>query len=122
MNYEWHYSQKDALDHKITKRYFPRTNNESVLEFIFDKDPNLYLRKNCIRVRGSIEVNNEFLVDTGFVAKLFSMLTIEVNSQTISSNRNRYVIFLLFKINICSGVNISWRTICRKLGIFHKTR
>ena len=89
MNYEWHYSNKDALDHKITKRYFPRTNNESVLEFIFDKDPNLYLRKNNIRIRGFIEVDNEFIVDTGFVSKLFSMLTVEVNSQTISSNRNR---------------------------------
>ena len=89
MNYDWHYSQKDVLDHKITKRYFPRTNNESVLEFIFDKDPNLFLRKNSIRIRGSIEVDNKLIVDNGFVSKLFSMLTVEVKSQTVSYNRNR---------------------------------
>ena len=89
MNYEWHYANKEPLDHKITKRYYPRTNNESVLEFIFDKDPNLFLRKNKILIRGCIEVDSNFIVDTGFVSKLFSMLTVEVNSQTISSNRNR---------------------------------
>ena len=89
MNYDSNYEKQDILDHKITKRYYPRTNNESVLEFIFDKDPNLFLRKNKILIRGSIEVKNEFIIDTGFVSKLFSMLTVEVNSQTISSNRNR---------------------------------
>ena len=89
MKYDSNYEKQDILDHKITKRYYPRTNNESVLEFIFDKDPNLFLRKNKILIRGSIEVKNEFIIDTGFVSKLFSMLTVEVNSQTISSNRNR---------------------------------
>ena len=89
MKYDSNFEKQDILDHKITKRYYPRTNNESVLEFIFDKDPNLFLRKNKILIRGSIEVKNEFIIDTGFVSKLFSMLTVEVNSQTISSNRNR---------------------------------
>ena len=36
-----------------------------------------------------IEVDEKFIIDTGFVSKLFSMLTVEVNSQNISSNRNR---------------------------------
>ena len=118
MNYEWN-NVNEVLDHKITKRYYPRTNNESVLEFIFDKDPNLYLRKNNIRIRGCIEIDQKFIIDTGFVSKLFSMLTVEVNSQTISSNRNRLVICLLFRPKFFLVVNIFWPTICKKLGIFH---
>lgn len=89
MYYESNYVEQDALDYKITKRYYPRTNNQSVLEFIFDKDPNLFLRKNQILIRGAIEVDKKFIVDNAFVSKLFSMLTVEVNSQNISSNRNR---------------------------------
>ena len=89
MYYESNYVEQDVLDYKITKRYYPRTNNQSVLEFIFDKDPNLFLRKNQILIRGAIEVDKKFIVDNAFVSKLFSMLTVEVNSQNISSNRNR---------------------------------
>ena len=40
------------LDYKITKKHYPRTNNASVLEFVFERDPNLFLRKNKILIRG----------------------------------------------------------------------
>ena len=40
------------LDYKITKKHYPRTNNSSVLEFVFEKDPNLFLRKNKILIKG----------------------------------------------------------------------
>ena len=43
------------LDYKITKKHYPRTNNPSVLEFVFEKDPNLFMRKNKIFIRGAIE-------------------------------------------------------------------
>ena len=36
--------KKDEIDCKITKRHFPRTNSQAVLEFIIEKDPNNYLR------------------------------------------------------------------------------
>ena len=42
------------LDYKITKKHYPRTNSNSVLEFIFEKDPNLILKKNKILIRGAI--------------------------------------------------------------------
>jgi len=76
-----------TVDHKVVKRHFPRTNNDQVLDFVFEKDPNLYLRKNKIIIRGSIEVDNGYVPDSGFVAKLFGMLTVEVDSQTVSNNR-----------------------------------
>ena len=77
----------ESLDNKIIKKHYPRTNNEQVLDFVFEKDPNLYLRKNKILIKGSVEFDQGFLPDVGFVAKLFSMLTVEVDSHTISSNR-----------------------------------
>ena len=78
---------QEDYDFKITKRHFPRDNNDSILEFIFEKDPNLFMRKNKIVIRGAIELPENVVPDNGFVSKLFSMLTVEVDSQTVSSNR-----------------------------------
>ena len=82
---------EEQLDFKITKRHYPRVNNETILEFIFEKDPNLFMRKNKIVIRGAIELGADILPDNGYVAKLFSMLSVEVDSQNVSSNRNKSV-------------------------------
>ena len=81
---------EEELDFKITKRHFPRVNNDSILEFIFEKDPNLFMRKNKIVIRGAIQLPDNVLPDNGFVSKLFSMMSVEVDSQHVSSNRNKY--------------------------------
>ena len=47
--------KNETLDFKVAKRHFPRINNERVLEFVFEKDPNLFMRKNKIFIRGAIE-------------------------------------------------------------------
>ena len=75
------------ISHKVVKRHYPRTNNEEVFEFVFEKDPNLYLRKNKIIIKGSVEVDDGYIPEVGFVAKLFGMLTVDVDSHTISSNK-----------------------------------
>ena len=77
------------LDYKVTKKHYPRTNSCSVLEFIFEKDPNLFLKKNKILIRGSITIDNKFILENGWVSKLFASLTVEVDSQTVSTNKNR---------------------------------
>ena len=81
--------ENEEIDFKITKKHYPRINNDKVLEFVFDKDPNLYLRKNKIVIRGYIELDPAYVIENGFVAKLFSMMTVELNSQVISRNLNR---------------------------------
>ena len=75
------------IDNKIVKRHYPRTNNEQVLDFVFEKDPNLYLRKNKILIKGTIEVDSGYVPEVGFASKLFGMLTVDVDSHTISSNK-----------------------------------
>ena len=77
----------EEIDQKVVKKNFPRTNNDQVLEFVFGKDPNLFLRKNKILIFGSVTVDDGYIPDTGYVSKLFSMLTVEVDSYTVSSNR-----------------------------------
>ena len=55
------YEKKEILDFKVTKRHFPRINNDRVLEFVFEKDPNLFMRKNKIFIRGAIEFDRSDL-------------------------------------------------------------
>ena len=88
------------LDYKITKKHYPRTNSNSVLEFIFEKDPNLFLKKNKILIRGSIEIDDKFTVENGWVSKLFTMLTVEVDSQIVSNNKSRYKIYAILSLTL----------------------
>ena len=82
-------TQKDeTLDHKVTKKHYPRNNNKAVLEFVFEKDPNLFLRKNKILIHGNIEVHENYIPENGFAAKLFSQLSVEVDSQSVTANNN----------------------------------
>ena len=83
------FSENKETNYKITKRHYPRVNNDDCLEFIFERDPNLYLRKNKILIRGSIEIDNGYIPENGFASKLFSELTVEVNSQNVSKNSNK---------------------------------
>ena len=89
MNNERKMESTEVPDVKITKRHFPRINNSKCLEFVFEKDPNLFLRKNKIVIRGSFEVDKGYTVDNGFASKLFSMMSVEVDSQTVSQSFNR---------------------------------
>lgn len=85
--YNDEHRQNEEIDQKVVKKNFPRTNNDQVLEFVFGKDPNLFLRKNKILIFGSVTVDDGYIPDTGYVSKLFSMLTVEIDSYTVSSNR-----------------------------------
>ena len=85
------------VDYKSGKRIYPRTNNDDVLEFIFERDPNLFLRKNKISIHGTVTFDKKFSIDTGFAAKLFSKMTVEVESQSVSPSRSSYVYLLMLK-------------------------
>ena len=86
-------TEDEELDFKVTKKCYPRINNGNVLEFILERDPNLFLRKNKIQIHGRFELDSGFVVENGFASKLFSMLTVELNSQVITKNLNRYLFY-----------------------------
>ena len=73
------------IDQKIIKRVYPRTNNNTSLEFIAEKDPNLNLRLYSAQLIMAIEFPKEYTPDCGFPCKLFNDLRIDFDSQTINS-------------------------------------
>ena len=77
------------VDHKVTKRVYPRTNNKTSLEFVLEKDPNLFLRMHTMKLHFSVNYPKEYAADVGLGAKLFSDLKIDVHGQNINSSNTR---------------------------------
>ena len=50
------------FDNKVIKKHFPRTNNDSVLVFHLEKDPNLCLEKNNISISFTVEVEDRLVL------------------------------------------------------------
>ena len=90
MSYESKHND-DELDYKVIKRQYPRFNNQEILEFVFDRDANLFMRKDKIIIRGAIEIDENYVVENNWPHKLFSQATIEIDSQTITRNLARSV-------------------------------
>ena len=57
------------MDVKQTNVTYPHVNNESVLEFVFPPHPNLFLRKNKIAIRGTLELDSKYVPDNGIASK-----------------------------------------------------
>ena len=81
-------SKNDVLEQRFSKIHYPRTNNDDLLEFVFEKDPNMFLRKNKIIIKGYIELSEDYIVENGWVSKLFSKLDVLIDCQSVTSNRN----------------------------------
>jgi len=79
------------VDHKIVKRIYSRTNNKTSLEFILEKDPNLYMRMHSIKLFMNVEFQTGYTPDLALGAKLFSDLRIDLDSQSINSSTTKYV-------------------------------
>lgn len=60
----------EQLDVKQTNITYPRVNNENVLEFVFPPHPNLFLRKNKIAIRGTVQLDQKYIPDNGFASKV----------------------------------------------------
>ena len=65
-------SDDSELDNKYTTVTYPRVNNGSVLEFVIPPNPNLFLRKDKIAIRGFIEVPFAYIPDNGLASKVCS--------------------------------------------------
>ena len=79
------------IDHKIVKRIYPRTNNQTSLEFVAEKDPNLCLRLYSCKLMVAIKYPGDYCADIGIACKLFNDLRIDFDSQTINSTTAQYV-------------------------------
>ena len=86
------------LDVKQTNTTYPRVNNESVLEFVFPAHPNLFLRKNKIAIRGTIELSEKYIPDNGIASKVLTHFQIYTfihlaffNAHGTSSESNSFI-------------------------------
>ena len=77
------------VDHKIVKRIYPRTNNKTSLEFILEKDPNLYLRMHTMKLFLRVTVPKGYAPDIALPAKLFSDIRIDLDSQNINASNTK---------------------------------
>ena len=77
------------IDNYLVKRHYPRQNIEENLTFTFEPDPNLALLKNKIALHFTVDLPEAYIPSNGFAGKLFSSLSVEVNSQRISGNRSK---------------------------------
>ncbi len=78
------YHQVDA---QIIKTHYARDDNEKILTFCLQEDPNLALDLSSISINFSVEIPDDCSPDNGFCAKLFKSLNIEINSQLITNTK-----------------------------------
>ena len=55
-------SSSTEVDNKVVKKHFPRTNNDSVLEIVLERDPNLALRKNSIAISFTVDIDDRLII------------------------------------------------------------
>ncbi len=75
------------VDSQIVKTHYPRTNNDKILNFVIQEDPNLCLDFSSITISLSVDIPKTHLPENGFAAKLFQAMNVEINSQLITSSK-----------------------------------
>ena len=93
MSYSYNEAEKITnqmeVDHKIVKRIYPRTNNKTSLEFILEKDPNLYLRMHTLKLHFDVTIPVGYAPDMAFPSKLFTDLRVDLDGQNINSSSTK---------------------------------
>ena len=72
-------------DAKIIKTHYPRDNNNKILSFCLQQEPNLCLDFTSIQIGCRVKIPTTHLPENGLGSKLFKNLNIEINSQLITS-------------------------------------
>ena len=76
------------IDAQILKTHYPRTNNDKMLNFVIQEDPNLSLDFSSITISFSVDIPTTHLPDNGFCAKLFKAMNVEINAQLITGTKS----------------------------------
>ena len=86
---EYHESAQisQTIDAETIKTHYARDNNDKILSFVLQEDPNLLLEWPSIKIGLTVDVPDGFVPDNGFCSKLFTSLSIEIDSQLITSTK-----------------------------------
>ena len=78
-------------DTEIIKTFYPRDNNDNIVNFVLQEDPNLALDLTTLLISFQVAIPKNKFPDNGLATKLFMNLNVEVNSQLITSTKSVYV-------------------------------
>ena len=78
-------------DAEIVKTFYPRDNNDHILNFVLQEDPNLALDLTTLVIGFQVKIPKDCLPENGLATKLFMNLNMEVNSQLVTSVKSTYV-------------------------------
>ena len=98
------------IDHQIQKIHYPRDNNEKVLSFCLQEEPNLSLDFNSLTIGCRVKIPSSHYPDNGLSAKLFRNMNIEVNSQLITSTKSSNELPLLDYITTIANFSSGYVT------------
>ena len=88
--------KNNQADTEIIKLFYPRDNNENIVNFVLQEDPNLALDFTSIEISFQVSIPKTQIPDNGLASKLFMNMNIEINSQLITSTKSVYVLKRLF--------------------------
>ena len=75
------------VDSQVIKTHYPRDNNDKILNWVIQEDPNLALDFSSITISFSVDIPKTHVPDNGFCAKLFQAMNVEINAQLITSSK-----------------------------------
>lgn len=79
----------ERTDAEVIKTHYPRDNNEKILSFVVQEDPNLLLDLNSISIGFTLDIPEDCVPENGFASKQFRNMSIELNSQLITSTKSK---------------------------------
>lgn len=77
------------IDEAISKVHYPRDCNDKILSFVLQQEPNLCLEMTSIEIHIRVRIPTTHTPDNGLAHKLFRNMSIEINSQLITSSKCR---------------------------------
>ena len=89
MEYYSHGSSQNSkqIDAETVKTHYARDNNDKILSFVLQEDPNLLLDWTSIEIGITVDIPDGFIPDNAFASKLFANLSVEIDSQLITSTK-----------------------------------
>ena len=76
------------IDSEIIKTHYARDCNDKIVSFVIQEDPNLLLDFSSICIGFSLDVPKDQLPENGMACKQFKNMTIELDSQLITSTKS----------------------------------
>lgn len=77
-----------ATDSEIVKTFYPRDNNDHIVNFVLQEDPNLALDLTTLFIGFQVAIPKSMYPENGFASKLFMNMNVEICSQLITSTKS----------------------------------